>query len=829
MAYRIALLLLLSCVCLASKTYAQYRLSGIVSSIGGSIVGATVQLSNTPYSTITDVNGTFVFYELPSGSYTVVVKAIGYEQGEKTITLEKSSKQINILLNEKNVMLDNVLVAGTRSSDKSGMVYTNLRAEDLAPLNLGQDVAYLVQQTPSVVATSDAGTGIGYTGVRIRGTDATRINVTLNGVPINDSESHAVYWVNMPDLASSTTSLQLQRGVGSSSNGAGAFGGSLHLQTASLKATPYADIDMGYGSFNTFRTNVQAGTGLLNKTTTFDIRLSRLSSDGFIDRASSNLYSLFFSGAYYGKRSMLRGTLLLGQEQTYQAWNGVPEARLKGDTAAMYQFAALNYWDEAKTKHLLESNSRTYNEFTYDNQVDHYNQHHAQLHYGINILPNLYASTALHYTLGKGYYEEYKPQQKLADYGVSNNTIYQISEGDTALVTQTDLIRRKWLDNDFGGLIYSLQYHRRRWQGTIGGGINRYLGNSFGEVIWAQIAANSVIRQRYYDSSGAKNDFNTYAKMEYTLKSGLTMTADLQYRYIKYAITGTDADRGDVDIRRKYHFFNPKIGLFYTPDTRHQCYASLAMAHREPTRGNFLDNNTLPEAEQLLDAEAGYRWRSTLYEIGANFYYMRYNNQLILTGNLNDVGEPIQQNVPNSYRTGVEITSILRPNSTITWQTNLTVSRNKIEEFTVFAPLLDYNYEYYGDTTIVYRNTTIAFSPTVVAASTLTYQPSFAKGLSASWLSKLVSEQFLDNTSSISRVLPGYWVNGLQLQWAFSTKIIPKIECKLLINNLFNLEYETNGYSYFLLFRENNYTPTNFNFYYPQAGINALGSISFVF
>ncbi|MDW8332519.1 MAG: TonB-dependent receptor, partial [Cyclobacteriaceae bacterium] len=538
---------------------------------------------------------------------------------------------------------DEVLVTATRASEKTPTTFTSVDRTTLRKQNFGQDMPLLLNWTPSVVTTSDAGNGVGYTYINIRGSDATRINVTLNGIPYNDSESQGVFWVDIPDIASSTQNIQIQRGVGTSTNGPGAFGATINLQTLSQTQDPYAEVIQSAGSFNTWRTTAGFGTGLLSNHWTIDGRFSKISSDGFIDRATSDLQSYYFSAGYNTKRTMVKAIVFGGHERTYQSWYGVPESRLRNDTTAMLITAANEGWNEEQTQHLLQSNSRTFNIYTYKDQVDDYAQDHYQLHTSHRFSDKMTGNVALHYTYGRGYYEEFRDRDRLSRYGLPNITI-----GDS-VISRSDIIRRRWLDNDFYGLTYSLQYEHNKLSLTWGGAWNRYDGRHFGEIIWAQVT--QVPKDyRYYFSDAVKTDFNTYLKANWQVADRLNLYGDVQVRTIGYRTAGNDNRQNTFDVDVNYVFFNPKAGLTYQLKPNEQIYVSYAVANREPVRKDFIDNpfNQWPRPERLGNLEAGYRIQRDRYLFNANVYWMDYKDQLVLTGELNDVGAAIRTNVDRS-------------------------------------------------------------------------------------------------------------------------------------------------------------------------------------
>lgn len=792
-----------------SPAFAQHSIFGTVTTKKVEpIVGANVVLTNTFGGTITDEKGQFRLENLKSGTYKLQISFIGFKTYTKEIDLFEDI-ELRIALPMADILSDEVIVAATRASKNSATTFSTLKKEEIDRMNLGQDIPFLLQQTPSTVINSDAGAGVGYTGIRIRGTDATRINVTINGIPLNDSESHALYWVNSPDLGSSIDNIQIQRGVGTSTNGAGAFGGSINIQTGKLNKDGYGETNHTFGSFNTRKHNVAFGSGLLNDKFVVEGRLSKISSDGYVDRASSDLDSWFVSAAYYGKNTLVRFNAFAGHEVTYQSWEGIDEFQLE--------------------------NNRTFNAYTYDNQVDDYAQNHYQLHFAQALNANLNFNLAGHYTYGRGFYEQYKDGEDLADYGLENTTVFEEVEGEMVLIEETDLIRRKWLDNDFYGFTSSLNYRKDRLNATLGGAWNRYDGDHFGEVIWAQfMGANGEIRQRYYDNVGDKKDFNVYLKSEFQHSPKLNSFIDLQYRTINYLMEGVDEDQGMVNIQKDYNFFNPKVGVNYQLNKRSNLYASYAIAHREPTRTNIVDNAVEPLAEELQDIELGYQFQGNRTAFNANVYYMNYKDQLVPTGNLNDVGAPIQENVAESYRAGIELSGGIQLSSKLKWEANATFGTSNISEFNLFTSIFTdpLSFGYVGDTTITYTDTEIAFSPNIIAASTLTFSP--VKNLDVRLLSKYVDEQFLDNTADDSRKLDAFFVNNLQLEYKLKDVFFEEIAFNLLVNNVFDVLYEPNGYTYFILFEGEsagllpdpifnpNVAPTNYNYYYPQAGTNFL-------
>ncbi|GMQ30066.1 TonB-dependent receptor [Algoriphagus confluentis] len=779
-------------LCLASSVlWAQNSIKGKVVDAQSQLplVGASVWAENAGRGAVTDRDGVFVLSKMPSGNVEIRVSYLGYET-LKTSTTLPTQELIEIRLEPKDFLTEEFIVSATRASENTPTTFTTVDKAEIAKRNLGQDIPILLNFTPSVVSHSDAGAGVGYTGLRIRGTDQTRINATINGIPLNDAESHGVFWVNMPDFASSVESLQIQRGVGTSTNGAATFGASLNFQTDTRRNEAYAELDNGFGSFNTWRNTVKAGTGLLNNRFAVDARLSKITSDGYVDRAFSDLSSWFVSGGYYGEKSVIKLIAFSGREQTYQSWYGLPESKLEND--------------------------RTYNFYTYDNETDNYQQDHYQLIYTGILGSNWKTNLALHYTYGRGYFEQYREDDAFENYGLSPVQI------GNELIESTDIIRRRWLDNDFFGFVGSANYisDDGRLDLIIGGGANRYDGDHFGEIIWARVAGNTDIRDRYYDNNAVKDDRNIYSKATFEVKPGLNLFGDLQVRGIDYSFFGVNDDQRIVDGQESYTFFNPKFGFSYEkgPQT---WYASFAVANREPTRSDFIDNpiTEVPRPERLNNIEAGVRAKTGNFTYNANFYYMGYQDQLILTGQINDVGAYIRENVASSYRAGIELDGAYALSPAWTLGGNIAFSQNKIREFTEYID--DYSVEEFQQEAFTYTNTDIAFSPNVVGSAIIEFKPS--KNLSLNWLSKYVGRQFLDNTANEARSLDAFFTNDLRISYSATPRFFKGLEVNLLINNIFNELYEPNGYtfSYFVPGDTGRELITE-NFYYPQAGTNFL-------
>lgn len=677
--------------------------------------------------------------------------------------------------------LDDVLVSAVRVTSKTPVSFSNMDKKEIKYRNLGQDIPVLMNYLPSVVTTSDAGNGVGYTGIRVRGSDATRVNVTINGIPYNDAESQGTFWVNMPDFASSVESLQLQRGVGTSTNGAGAFGASLNLLTDSYANKATGEISSSAGSFNTFKNTVKFSTGLLNDHFEIAGRLSTIKSHGFIDRASSDLKSYFLQGTYVGETTLIKALVFGGTEKTYQSWNGIDGETLNKNR--IFNSAGM-YTDEA-------GNVRFY-----DNETDNYNQDHYQLHWSESISDKWSTNLAFHYTKGKGYYENYKEDEPVEGYGPIQPT-KTVDDGNGNLIPVTDLIRQKWLDNDFYGTTFSAKYVTEKLNVILGGGWNKYEGDHFGKVIWAQYSDQSTLGDHYYDDYSSKTDGNIFAKANYQFTEKLSFYGDLQYRRVRYK--ANSAETGLVD--DTFNFFNPKAGLNYAFNEKNTLYFSYARANREPNRTDYEGGNVKPE--KLNDFELGWRFNSEKFQLNSNLYYMGYKDQLILTGRLDDVGNPIRANTEKSYRLGFEFDATIALSEKFTLRPNFTISSNKNVDLAVDG-------EYYG-------TTKIAYSPEVIAGNVIVYKP--IERLYLSLLQKYVGEQYMNNIELPAAKLADYFVNDFNASYEIKPKtIFQSITITALVNNIFDKKYVSNGYMWDV-----------YPYYYPQAGTNFLVGLNLKF
>jgi len=763
----------------------QFTLSGKVLEGSNPLPGASVVLKGTTTGVTTGPEGNFSF-KLKKGVYTLQVSLISAPK-EVQINLDKDMN-ITIDMSDSFETLDEVLVSAVRVKEGAPVTFSNVSKEEIKDRNLGQDIPVLLNYLPSVVTTSDAGAGVGYTGIRVRGSDATRVNVTINGIPYNDAESQGTFWVNMPDFASSTESLQLQRGVGTSTNGSGAFGASLNLLTDAVSEEAFGEISGSFGSFNTTKITGKFSTGLINEHIEFSGRISKIDSDGYIDRAYSDLTSYFLQGAYVDDNTLIKAITFGGHEKTYQAWYGV-------------------------TKEEMEEYGRTYNPYTYDNEVDNYNQYHYQLHWNETITENWSTNIAFNYTKGKGYFEQYKDDQEFEDYDLD-----PIEIGDET-IDETDLIRRRWLDNDFYVFNANATYKNTNYNLMFGGSYSNYAGDHYGEIIWAEFASNSEIRDRYYESTSNKSDSNIFAKLDYKFNETWSLFVDLQGRFVSFETSGLTSDRDPINVDENYAFFNPKAGLTYQINDFNSMYFSYARANREPNRNDF--ENGINDPERLNDFELGWRINKETFKINTNLYYMLYKDQLVLTGAIDDVGAPIRATSGKSYRLGLEVDAYVKISNKFNIQPNIALSSNKNVDFTSSwdGELVDLG------------NTDIAYSPNFIAGSNFVYQP--ITKLKIGLLSKFVGEQYMGNIDAENSKLDSYFVNDLNASYEITpNKIVKSIRFDLLVNNIFDVDYISNGYYY--TYDDNwssadDITTYDGAGYYPQAGINFLLGATFRF
>ena len=751
--------------------------------------------------------------------YPLAPQMIGIAMKKRTLLGCLVAAALPSLLNAQEAVSDSlhtalqeVEIMSIRATETTPVAYTNIGREEIRRQNTGVDFPYLVTMTPSAVATSDAGAGIGYTSLRIRGTDGSRINVTANGIPVNDAESHTVFWVNIPDLASSVKDIQIQRGVGTSTNGAGAFGASINMLTSEFNTQPYAGFSGSFGSFGTHKETLRAGTGIIDGHWALDLRLSDIGSDGYIDRASTDLSSYYLQGAYYGNRTTVRLIAFAGEEETYHAWNYASKEEMQ-QYGRRYNSCGYMYTDADGKAHY------------YDEQTDNYAQHNLQLLVDHEFSNRWKMNIGLHYTKGDGYYQEYKSDRKLIEYALQPFTV------DGSEVKRSDLVRKKAMDNHFGGAVFSFNYRNERLSASMGGGANRYFGRHFGHVLWVKNYIGELApNHEYYRNNGAKNDANIYLKADYRLAKGVNIYADMQYRHIGYKIDGCNDKWNDATgalqslaIDERFDFFNPKAGLSWQIDRSNRLFASVSMAHKEPTRNNYTDGkiHEHPTAERLIDYELGYTFGNRLFKAGANLYYMDYKDQLVLTGELNEIGEPLAANIPDSYRAGIELMAGITLPCGFRWDANATFSRNRIKEFTEVL----YDDDTYERWEINHGETRLSFSPEVIINNTFAYR---WHGLEASLQSQYVGKQYMSNCDQEEHRLDAYFVSNLRLAYTFKLPHIKCITVGATVYNIFDEEYESNGYAGSGYYTDSDGNRQRYNYagYAAQAGINVLGHVS---
>lgn len=799
-----------------TSSFGQYSIKGkITNENGENLDYAIVYLENTKFAGATDRSGTYVIENVPNGKYIAKCTFLGYNASQQEIQITNKNIELNFILTGSLFQLDKVEISANRVNPNQGFTYSMLYKDEIQKQNVGQDVPYLLNYTPSAVTTSDAGTGIGYTGLRIRGTDPTRTNVTINDVPLNDSESQGVYWVDLPDILSSTKDIQIVRGVGSSTNGSGAFGATVSLNTMENRVNSYADLNATYGSFNTKKLSINLGTGLMNNRYTVDGRYSIIKSDGYVDRASADLKSWYFSAARLGDKSSLRLIAFSGKERTYQSWNGAPESVVNQNSELMMQHYLRNkgsiYRNDADSINLFDS-GRTYNYYTYPNQVDDYSQSHYQLHLSRALSEKITLRSSLFYTKGKGFFEEEKLGESLSRYGLDP---WPSNTGDS--IYEADFIRRRWLDNDYYGVNVSLRYLPTATSKlSFSASYTNYKGSHFGDLIDSKPEI-TLLNSQYYKSIASKNDKSAFVRYE-TLAGRFGVHGEMQVRSINYSTNGTDNDLREFSIHESYNFLNPKLGFTYGASKNHKLYASLAIANKEPNRSDFLDRTELtkPLSERLYNVELGYKISRNTWNAQANLYYMLYKDQLVLTGALNDSGSAIRSNVAHSDRLGLEVEANIQITDRLSIHANIAVSRNKIRNFE--EVIYDYT-NGVGGIKIEHENSNISFSPSIVAGNNLNYK--ITSQLSLDIFSKFVSGQYLDNTQDESRKLLQYSFHNLAIYYQLPQHAIRNIKLIGGINNFTNRLFSTNGYSYTYVYGEK----ITENFLYPQAGTHGYISI----
>ncbi|MGY5846277.1 TonB-dependent receptor [Salegentibacter sp. HM20] len=772
-----------------------YTLEGQVTRNDQALPQVSIIVENSNQGTQTGPDGNYSL-QLEEGSYKITFVFGNRVSREVDLT---ENRVLNVDLGSSREVLDEVFLSSVRVNAESPITYSNLSSEEIEQRNLGQDIPILMNYMPNVVSTSDAGAGVGYTGIRVRGSDATRVNVTINGIPYNDAESQGSFWVNLGDFASSVESLQLQRGVGTSTNGAGAFGASLNILTDGHQEEASAELANSVGSFNTRKHTLKFSTGLLNGNWEFAGRASQIKSDGYIDRASSDLKSYFLQASYVDDNTLVKALTFGGSERTYQAWYGIDAETLA--TNRRYNPAG-EYVDP-------QGNTRFY-----ENQTDNYKQDHYQLLWNQKYDDNWSSNFALHYTYGRGYYEEFEQDASLEEFGLSPF----MAEGD--LVTNSDLVGTKWLDNHFYGTTYSLNYEEDTWDVTLGGGWNRYIGDHFGEVIYTRFARNNEPYEPYYENVAYKNDFNIYGKTNFAINEKLAAYIDLQYRRVTYETEGVLSNQNEFLVDDEMNFFNPKTGLTYKFDDRNRLYVSFARAHREPSRRDYENGN--PEPEELNDYELGWRFNSSRVKLNTNLYFMDYRNQLVLTGGIDEVGSFVRENSGKSYRLGLEIDATINLAEKFVVRPNLAWSRNQNIDFvsTWDGELVDFG------------NTEISYSPSVVAGNIFTYLPT--PNWNISLLSKYVSSQYMSNIEAENSKLDSYFINDFNVQYTLRDfSVFKEVLLTGLVNNIFGVEYVSNGY-YYTFDIPNEQIPSGLQTldgagYYPQATTNFLVGVTLKF
>ncbi len=797
---RIALIVL--SLFLTTSIFPQYVLEGTVKDeLDNVLEGASILITQDRLGTISNEKGHFIFEDLNEGSYTLQVSFMGYETYSEDIYVNRN---LLLTINLKPAIYwgEEIIVRAVRAGETTPTTYSVVEKEEIEQQNIGQDLPFLLSMEPSLVYSSDAGTGVGYTSLWIRGSNIQRINVTINGIPLNDPESHGVFWVDMPDFASSVQSIQIQRGVGTSTNGGGAFGATLNLETNYVNRNSFAQISSSLGSFNTWKNTLQLGTGLIKNKWAFEGRASSITSDGYVDRASSNLKSFLIQGGYYGNSSVIKAIAFGGKERTYQAWYGIDKETLENDRTFNWAGAIYDeYWNITEY---------------YDNETDNYQQDHYQLHYSQIISSRWRVNGALHYTYGRGYYEQYYSNEYLADYpigiqyfgydSVLTGGEYHYYYHDT--ISFGNMIVRRWLDNHFYGTTFAFYYDTSRLQFTLGGACNQYANaRHYGELIWTEFAGNTESGDTFYDNQSDKTDINFYGKFNYSLTRYVSLFTDLQIRNIMYTGKGIDKGNDTIDIDEDYLFFNPKAGITYQLSNIGTLYASYAVSNREPIRTDFLDAlaGVVPKPERLQDVELGIRHKLDWFQYTIDGYLMLYTNQLVLTGEINDVGSPVRANVGKSYRLGFEADGAISLNNYLALRANIALSRNRTD----FKRLE-------GEEIIEYNDVPLSFSPTIVSGFDLHITP--IESLVISINGKYVDRQFLDLTGSHRKSLDPYFINNLIIAYTFKAEFLRTCRFTVQINNLFNVLYESNGYVW-----------EDAPYFYPQAGLHLMGGIDLQF
>ncbi|MEZ5049958.1 MAG: TonB-dependent receptor [Saprospiraceae bacterium] len=786
----------------------------ITNASGEKLDYCSVFLVDSNYATVSAEDGSYKLEGVEAGTYILTVTQLGYARYTKQINVFDSSLELNVVLELENYLLDGVIIEANTVGDNGVYAFEKVVIKDMEDKNLGQDIPILIQNLTSIQSTSDAGAGIGYTGFRIRGIDPQRINVTLNGVPLNDSESHTVFWVNMPNLSSDISNVEVQRGVGTSTLGTGVFGGAVHLQSSQFHQNPYLRFEGSLGSFNTRKASFHLGSGIINNKYSFNIDYSKIGSDGYIDRAFSDLSSINFSASRISDKSSLKLNIFTGKEKTYQAWYGVPESVYLQDEKLIKEHFDRNlgslYLTQQDSINLFTSGD-TYNYYTYKNQIDRYNQSHYQLLYGLKLSENSLFNASFNLTHGDGYYEQYKYRDDVYNYiGMP----FVDEEGNEYEIG--DIVRQKWLNNNFYFTSMSFEksfQNQVEWITALS--YSMYDGMHFGELLSINDINVAGKYEPYYNGKGKKSELNGFSKLKWPLYTNkLTLQGEFQVRKVNYEVSGSTDDYAVVNLSKDYTFYNPKLGLRYNVNNLWNLYASYAVGNKEPLRSDLLENidgNVVSENLQDWELAINFKRKTSIVEL--NFYFMNYLNQLVPTGALNDVGAPLRENVARSYRAGLEITTTFELFKNMEWSNGLTLSTNKIKNFQYL--IYDYTNGYEA-ILIDLGNTDIALSPKIINNSQLQYK--IGNSCKIGFLTNYVGKQYLDNTSDESKALKSYFVGNINFIYDFRFGGFEKFRFKSLINNVFNTKYASNGYTYSYIYG----TKVTENYVYPQAGFNVL-------
>ncbi len=783
--------------------FAQFSISGNVIDKENHevLIGAHVSLKELNLITVTDNNGNFKFENIKKGTYTLKVTYLGFKTYSTDVKVTKDTK-INIAMTMEVLMEDEVIVTASRVGDKTPLTYSEIDSEELRRSNQGSDLPFLLQNTPSVVVTSDAGAGVGYTGMRIRGSDLTRINVTLNGIPVNDAESNLVYFVDLPDLASSVDNIQIQRGVGNSSNGAAAFGASINIKTDEQTTEPFARLSSTFGSFNTVKNTINFSSGRNNNGFNFNGRISKINSDGYIDRAYSDLFSYQLSASWSDENDFLKFMIMNGKEETYQAWNGTPKDSLA--TNPTFNPSGMMY--------NKDGNFIGY----YENETDKYDQSYYQIHYAHSFSQNMTLTASAFLTTGKGYYENYKNDKSFSSYGLPSFVI-----GDT-IIESVNLIQQKWLDNKYYGFNIAMNHKVGRFDLNYGGSWNRYNGDHFGIINWAEYGV--PLNYRWYENTGNKQYYNAFISANYELNRHLNLFAEMQYRHINYSIEGIHDDLNDVTQQHIFNFWNPKGGIFYSINDNNSAYFSIAYSNREPNRDIYTDADEIQRErvthEKLTDYELGYSYRNRKMALNANLFYMDYKDQLVMTGEINNVGNTIMTNVDKSYRLGLEGSAAFQFNRYFALDFNFALSQNKILNYVDYVDNYDADWNYLGQIENNLGTTDISFSPNIIGG--LNFKVTPINHLDIVFQEKYVGRQYIDNTSTLSRSLDPYFVSNVNINYEWKQTLFKDLNFNLSVNNIFNNKYCSNAWVYKAAVGGEEYIEDG---YFSQAGINFMFSV----